>query len=287
MLEEVEIDTNHFLGNFPESCEIHALYTNEDLAKDPELPDASRWKLILPRTKLGAHRQHHFEFDNVEGETYTHVKVTIHPDGGLKRIRVLGRKVQPSSSPSLTAAHEVVATPLPMSTVQSNITMVPVLPITPEAFAPYGQVIQAYASRPEGIKVTPANAGTADKFHKLTLPNSSYPVDSGASLGISVYRCKPLEDISDGVTILRALERHPHTNQAFIPMGQGGGEGIADPATSYLVVVAHSGPDDKPDMKTLKAFVATAAQGISYNAGIWRKCFFDIDMRYLMPILLP
>ncbi|KJA20710.1 hypothetical protein HYPSUDRAFT_772433 [Hypholoma sublateritium FD-334 SS-4] len=271
VLEEVEIDTNHFLGNFPESCEIHALYTNEDLAKDPELPDASRWKLILPRTKLGAHRQHHFELDNVGGETYTHVKVTIHPDGGLKRIRVLGRKVQSDSSLFSTAAHEVVATPLPMSTAQSNITVVPVLPITVEAFAPYGQVIQAYASRPEGIKVTPANAGTADKFHKLTLPNSSYPVDAGAGLGISVYRCKPLDDISDGVTILRALERHPYTSQAFIPMGQGGGEGIADPATSYLVVVAHNGPDDKPDMKTLKAFVATAAQGISYNAGIWHQ----------------
>ena len=279
MLEEVEIDTNHFLGNFPESCEIHALCTIEDLAKDAELPDASRWKLILPRTKLGAHRQHHFELDNVEGETYTHVKVTIHPDGGLKRIRILGRKAQPSSLPSSTAAHEAIAARMPTPTVQSNITMIPVLPITTEAFAPYGQVIQAYASRPEGIKVTPANAGTADKFHKLTLPNSSYPVDTGASLGISVYRCKPLEDISDGVTILRALERHPYTSQAFIPMGQGG-EGIADPATSYLVVVAHNGPDDKPDMKTLKAFTATAAQGISYNAGIWRKCFLDVDITF-------
>ncbi len=69
MLEEVEIDTNHFLGNFPESCEIHALCINEDLAKHAELPDASRWKLILPRTKLGAHIQHYFELDNVVGQT--------------------------------------------------------------------------------------------------------------------------------------------------------------------------------------------------------------------------
>ena len=28
-LEQVEIDTNHFLGNYPESCELHALRSNE------------------------------------------------------------------------------------------------------------------------------------------------------------------------------------------------------------------------------------------------------------------
>lgn len=31
--------------------------------------------------------------------------------------------------------------------------------------------------------------------------------------------------------------------------------------------------DDKPDLSTLRAFVASTAQGISYNAGIWREFF--------------
>ena len=28
-LDHVEIDTNHFKGNYPESCEIHACYSKE------------------------------------------------------------------------------------------------------------------------------------------------------------------------------------------------------------------------------------------------------------------
>ena len=29
VLEHVEIDTNHFKGNFPESCELHAINSAE------------------------------------------------------------------------------------------------------------------------------------------------------------------------------------------------------------------------------------------------------------------
>jgi allantoicase len=91
-LERVEIDTKHFLGNFPESCQIHAIYTPADFDWSIATPDDSLWTLILPRTKLGPDRQHYFEFENVENRVYTHVKVTIYPDGGLKRVRIIGCK---------------------------------------------------------------------------------------------------------------------------------------------------------------------------------------------------
>ena len=39
----------------------------------------------------------------------------------------------------------------------------------------------------------------------------------------------------------------------------------------YIAVAALNGPDDKPDMSTARAFIGTVAQGISYNAGIWRE----------------
>ncbi|KDR75198.1 hypothetical protein GALMADRAFT_249162 [Galerina marginata CBS 339.88] len=275
-LTEVEIDTNHFLGNFPESCEIHALSVGADFDWNSTMPD--NWTLILPRTKLGAHRQHYFEFENVEGRTYTHVKVTIYPDGGLKRVRIMGRKVEIVSPPWETVVQKAMTTPSSpsssASTHQSQITVIPVGPLTSEEFVPFGQVIQAYSEtnpKRSVIRVTPANGGTAEKFHKLSLLTSTYPAEVGPTTGISVYRCQPLQDISDGVTVLKTLERHPFTSQAFIPMGPGGGEGLDEPADSYLVVVAHNGVDDRPDMKTLKAFVASAAQGISYNAGIWHQ----------------
>lgn len=41
----------------------------------------------------------------------------------------------------------------------------------------------------------------------------------------------------------------------------------------YLVVAALNGPDDKPDMSTARAFLGSVAQGVSYNAGVWRELF--------------
>ncbi|KAG6833533.1 hypothetical protein H0H87_005184 [Tephrocybe sp. NHM501043] len=271
VLEHVEIDTNHFKGNFPDSCEIHALYTETTI--DWKIHDRDEdWTLILPKIKLGPHRQHHFQFENVEGKLYSHIKVTIHPDGGLQRVRVFGRrsavdvpKVVGDKSASTSA------TPTePAATTALTPKIVPVLPLTPEGFAPFGKVIQGYSDLhavPKGTKVTPANGGTAQKYHKLSLLESSYPVEAGATSGISVYRCQPCQDItSDGFLALKVLERHPFTNQAFIPMGQNSGEGF-----KYLVVVAHNGSDDRPDLSTLRAFIATAAQGIVYNTAIWHQ----------------
>jgi len=282
VLLEVELDTNHFLGNFPESCEVHALRSSQDFDWASSLPEETQWALILPRTKLGAHRQHYFELENVEDQIYTHVKVTIFPDGGLKRVRLTGRKMEAEALLMETDVKQHVPTSSisPASTHQSQITTILVVPLTSEGFDPFGQVIQAYDEglNLNGIKATLANEGTAIKFHKLSLLTESYSPEAGATTGISVFRCKAFEGITDRVAVLKTLERHPFTSQAFIPMGRG--DGLSDAGDKYLVVVAHNGSDDRPDMKSLKAFLATSAQGISYNKGVWRKWPSMLDIRH-------
>ena len=152
------------------------------------------------------------------------------------------------------------------------------LPLTPEAFATFGQVVQGYGDMnavPLGVRVTSANQGSAYKFHKLSLSESSYPADVQATTGLSVYRCQPIDAKPGGHWDIKVLERHIHTNQAFIPMGPGftkeGDESLKETARGYLVVVAQNSKDDKPDLETMRAFIATSAQGIMYNTGIWRK----------------
>ena len=66
---------------------------------------------------------------------------------------------------------------------------------------------------------------------------------------------------------------HAHTSQAFIPMGKGHRQDADGGA--YICLGALNGPDDKPDLSTLRAFLATSSQGVSYNQGIWR------ELRYL------
>jgi allantoicase len=224
------------------------------------------WTLILPRTKLGPHSQHCLRLENVEERTYTHVRLTIYPDGGVQRVRVIGRKSDMTKS-TVSASHLVLS-----SSVSPPRTVLRVHPLTSEAFAPFGQVLQAYGTdAPEGIRITPANGGSASKFHKLALLESSYPTGSAATTGISIYRCKPSTDIADDGTLeLKVLERHRLTNQAFIPMGR---EEVGDSGGKYVVVVAKNGADDKPDIGTLKAFIANSAQGVVYGMAIWRESY--------------
>lgn len=253
------------------------------MCSEDEIPDSDAvdWTQILSPVKLGPHRRHFFALDADVSVAYTHVKLTIYPDGGIKRVRIHGTKgfcptadlaVRPTDTAENDAAAPLESAPVAMKQVKT----IPVLPLTPEAFSPFGQVIQAYgdhAAAPPGTKITPANQGSATKFHKLSLLKSSYPADLGASSGLSVYRCNPTKVVNGGVE-LKVVERHPYTNQAFIPMGGGGIQGdeaLKEPGNAYLVVVAHNGADDKPDFSTLRAFVASAGQGIMYNTAIWRK----------------
>jgi ureidoglycolate hydrolase len=169
--------------------------------------------------------------------------------------------------------------------------LIPVLPLTYQVFEPFGQVIEAYSDRsvaPPGTRITSVNQRTATKFHNLAPIRSSYPANAGADTSLSVYRCKPLQVINgDGTFDIKLLERHRFTNQAFIPMGGGGGgtdggDGLDDPGTSYLVVVAKNDRNGLPDVTTLSAFIATGAQGIMYNTAVWRaspfhKCHFFTD----------
>jgi len=281
VLEHIEIDTAHFKGNFPESCEIHALLGDTTSTWTTANGQDKDWTLILPRTKLGSHRQHYFQLENTEGNIYTHVKVTIYPDGGLQRIRILGRR---NANDNENIVEDVVhlgstsAVGESVLAVSPTKHVIPVLPLTPEAFAPFGRVIQAYDDAtvaPKGAKTSSANAGSATKFHKLSLVESSYPKDAGATAGISVYRCQPVAVSDSGFLLLDVLERHPFTNQAFIPMGQSSGSGTA---STYIVAVAKTDIDDHPDLSSLRAFLATGAQGVVYNTAVWRECRYSRDV---------
>ncbi|EPQ57299.1 Allantoicase [Gloeophyllum trabeum ATCC 11539] len=301
-LEQVEIDTAHFKGNFPESCEVHATNSTSLIPEDqPE--DA--WTLVLPRTKLGPHRRHFFQLENVHDSAFTHVRVTIYPDGGIKRVRVLGRRAKlPAASAAATtapvtapepsdSASDILGAVPAVSSPSSSGPTIPAVPLTPEAFAPFGKVIMGHSDPdavPRGTKVTSANNGTASKFHKLALLESAYPPDSGATTGISVYRCSPISAKPGGRWEVKLLERHPYTNQAFIPMGAGsalanlGGaeDSLQAPGKAYLVIVSKNGEDDKPDLKTMRAFIASAGQGIVYDTGIWHHpmAVLDTDMDF-------
>ncbi len=86
-VSRVEIDTNHYKGNYPESASLEACLAPgapvEALATAP-------WTELLPRTTLGAHRRHFFTRQLRDVGPVSHVRLNIFPDGGISRLRIHG-----------------------------------------------------------------------------------------------------------------------------------------------------------------------------------------------------
>ncbi|RLL65021.1 ureidoglycolate lyase [Paenirhodobacter hankyongi] len=118
-------------------------------------------------------------------------------------------------------------------------------PLTAEAFAPFGEVLEA-----EGAPDRIINAGMCGRFHdRATL---DFDTETGGRPGISIFKAIPraLPYTFD------LLERHPEGSQAFVPM-------TADP---FLVIVA---PDVGGRPGQPRAFVTSGAQAINFRRGTW------------------
>jgi len=92
-VEKVVIDTNHFKGNFPDSFKLEGTVTEDD-----DFTDANRsveWLPLIGKSKLHGHTEHVFsneiEVDKEQG--FTHVRLSIFPDGGVSRMRIFGRRI--------------------------------------------------------------------------------------------------------------------------------------------------------------------------------------------------
>ena len=83
VITKVEIDTNHFKGNYPDSASL-----------DGCLGDGV-WAELLPQTKLRAHHRHWFTSELRRGGPVSQVRLNIFPDGGVSRLRVYGRVATP------------------------------------------------------------------------------------------------------------------------------------------------------------------------------------------------
>ncbi|BEU21285.1 ureidoglycolate lyase [Paraburkholderia sp. 22B1P] len=117
-------------------------------------------------------------------------------------------------------------------------------PLTREAFAPFGDVIEL-----EGAKQIPINLGTTIRYHDLAKVDVT---DEGGRTLVNLFRGQP-RALPFEITM---MERHPLGSQAFIPLND----------KPYLVVVAPAGELDE---SKIRAFVTSGWQGVNYAKGVW------------------
>jgi len=93
-ISHIEVNTNHFKGNFPDSVKIEGTLMKPTREWNSRAIAQCDWQTILPASKLSADRAHEFyENDIRKTGPFSHVKVTIAPDGGVSRLRIWGTVV--------------------------------------------------------------------------------------------------------------------------------------------------------------------------------------------------
>ena len=128
----------------------------------------------------------------------------------------------------------------------------PMEPLTREAFAPFGDVIEL-----DGARHFPINGGTTERFHDLA---SIDVAQAGGRAIVSVFRAQPRAWPLE----IAMMERHPLGSQAFVPLRDG----------RYAVVVAPAGEFDPTQ---LRAFWVEGGQGVNYAKGVWHHPLLAFD----------
>ena len=135
----------------------------------------------------------------------------------------------------------------PFSVTEAPMTVVTPIPLTAEAFAPFGHVL-----------ALPTGAGRVDySSYSQNLRGS----DAGLCFRTSMTMPSPMP------LVTRTMERHEFSSQAFLPVD----------VARYLVLVAPHGADGRPDPEQLILFLAKGDQGISYNANVWHHPMTVLD----------
>ena len=91
VIDRIEVDTNHFKGNFPDRCSLEACDVLPTRTPDV-VGSSTKWWSILPETKLAGDTQNQFACQDTTSPA-THVRLNIFPDGGVSRLRLYGRPV--------------------------------------------------------------------------------------------------------------------------------------------------------------------------------------------------
>jgi ureidoglycolate lyase len=129
-------------------------------------------------------------------------------------------------------------------------------PLTPEAFAPYGEVI-----------TSPVEHGR--QYFEQAFGNGRS--DARASLSM-VFR-PPVDGLP-----LRSnyLERHEFSSQTFVPIDCG----------RWLIVVAPHAAGGGPDMSRACAFIAQPHQGVTYRMNTWHHGLTLLDKPGRMAVFM-
>ena len=89
-VEQVILDTAFFKGNYPDRCSLQAAMVTGGTAASI-VTQSQFWQELLPAQKMAMDKVHEFSEVVQDIGAVSHVRVNVFPDGGLSRVRILGK----------------------------------------------------------------------------------------------------------------------------------------------------------------------------------------------------
>lgn len=134
-----------------------------------------------------------------------------------------------------------------------RISTLTAAPLTREAFAPFGEVIEA-----AGAHHFPINNGRCERYHDLARVEAT---GENARVLINLFHGTPY-----ALPLrLDMVERHPLGSQAFYPL-----------STQPFFVVVCADEAGKPGAP--RAFVTAPGQGVNYHRNVWHGVLTPIGL---------
>lgn len=130
--------------------------------------------------------------------------------------------------------------------------ILPVLPLTRNAFAPFGDVIE-----PDPTSMRLINSGTTERYHALARTEA---YGDGAKIVLNIFRGQA----RSFPYLVTMMERHPFGSQSFSPLSP----------KPFLVVVSE---DENGKPGEPKAFLASNGQGVNYHANVWHHPLMSLN----------
>ena len=132
-----------------------------------------------------------------------------------------------------------------------DIVDIEVRPLSKQAFAPFGDVVET-----AGAEMRLINQGSTERFHDLANIDVA---NGGGKAIVSIFRGQPFEPLFK----IAMMERHPLGSQLFFPLGP----------RPFLVVVA---PDEEGSPGKPQAFLCPAGMGVNYAVGTWHHPLLSV-----------
>ena len=90
LIEKFNIETHYFKGNYPSHCSVQGLYSIKNINISKLINESKNWKFLIKNKNLQPNSSLKIN-STKQIKKINYLKLNIYPDGGISRIRAIGK----------------------------------------------------------------------------------------------------------------------------------------------------------------------------------------------------